>query len=66
MSGGKYDHGRNIGKSDKSFAPVDGKVGPVDLKTTMFEHFQIPKEIQVVDQSGRPRYLLEEGGRVIL
>ena len=66
MSGGRYDHGRNIGKSDKSFAPVDGRVGPVDLKTTMFDHLQIPKEIQVVDQAGRPRYLLEEGGRVIL
>ena len=66
MSGGKYDHGRNIGKSDKSFAPVDGKVGPVDLKTTMFDHLQIPKEMQVIDQAGRPRYLLEEGGRVIL
>ena len=33
---------------------------------TVFDHFQIDTNIQKVDQSGRPRYLLEGDGRVFL
>jgi hypothetical protein len=66
MSGGKYDHGRVIGSADKAYYPKIDKVGPLDVAATLFDHFEIPKEIQRTDQGGRPRYLLEGDGKVIL
>jgi hypothetical protein len=66
MSGGRYDSGRVIGKADKSYSPKDNPVGPIDVAATMFDHFGIPKEIQKVDNGGRPRYLLEGEASVIL
>jgi len=66
MSGGDYEHGRVIGSSDKSYYPTSEKVGPLDVSATLFNHFGIPTDMQRVDQSGRPRYLLEGEARVIL
>lgn len=66
MSGGKYDHGRVIGKSDKSYTPKEKPFGPIDVAATMFDHFGISKGIQKVDNGGRPRYLLEGEAKVIL
>ena len=66
LSGGSYDHGRVIGRSDKAYYPTESKVGPIDVAATLFDHFQIDTNIQKVDQSGRPRYLLEGDGRVFL
>ena len=66
LSGGGYGHGRVIGKSDKAYYPTESKVTPIDLAATMFDHFGIPQGIQRVDQGGRPRYLLEGEGKVIL
>ncbi len=66
LSGGTYSHGRVIGKSDKAYQPTESEVGPIDLAATLFDHFGIPKDTQRIDQGGRPRYLLEGDGRVIL
>jgi uncharacterized protein (DUF1501 family) len=66
LSGGKYNHGRVIGSADKAYYPKVGKVGPLDVAATLFDHFGIPKEIQRTDNGGRPRYLLEGDGKVIL
>ena len=66
LSGGTYNHGRVIGKSDKAYYPTESKIGPIDLSATLFDHFGIDTAIQRVDQGGRPRYLLEGDGRVIL
>ena len=66
LSGGKYNHGRVIGKADKAYVPIGNKIGPIDVAATLFDHFGIPKEIQRTDQGGRPRYLLEGDGKVIL
>ena len=66
LSGGKYNHGRVIGSADKAYYPKAGKVGPLDVAATLFDHFGIPKEIQRTDNGGRPRYLLEGDGKVIL
>jgi hypothetical protein len=66
LSGGKYNHGRVIGKADKAYVPTGNKIGPIDVAATLFDHFGIPKEIQRTDQGGRPRYLLEGDGKVIL
>ena len=66
MSGGSYDSGRVIGKADKSYTPSENPYGPIDVAATMFDHFGISKSIQRVDNSGRPRYLLEGEAKVIL
>ena len=66
LSGGGYDHGRVIGRADKSYVPTENKIGPIDVAATMFDHFGIDPKMQRVDQAGRPRYLLEGEGKVIL
>lgn len=66
MSGGKYNHGRVIGSADQAYYPKSDKMGPLDVAATLFDHFGIPKETQRIDQGGRPRYLLEGDGKVIL
>lgn len=66
LSGGDYEHGRVIGKADKGYYPTDQKIGPIDLAMTLFDHFNIDPKIQRIDQGGRPRYLLDGEGKVIL
>jgi uncharacterized protein (DUF1501 family) len=66
LSGGSYDHGRVIGKADKAYVPTENKVGPIDVAATLFDHFGIDKQTQRTDQGGRPRYLLEGDGRIII
>ena len=66
MAGGEYQSGRTIGTSDRSYSPLDNPVGPLDLQATLFDHFGIDKNIQRVDNGGRPRYLLEGEAKVIL
>jgi hypothetical protein len=66
LSGGNYSHGRVIGKSDKAYYPTESKVTPIDLAATLFDHLGIDPEIQKVDKSGRPRYLLDGEGKPIL
>ena len=66
MAGGEYQSGRTIGTADRSYSPLENPVGPIDLQATLFDHFGIPANIQKVDNGGRPRYLLEGEGKVIL
>ena len=66
MAGGAYPSGRVIGQSDKAYEPTNNPVGPIDLQATLFDHFGIDHAVQRVDNSGRPRYLLEGEGKVFL
>ena len=66
MAGGRYQSGRTIGASDRSYSPIENPVGPLDLQATLFDHFGIESNIQRTDMAGRPRYLLEGEGKVIL
>ena len=66
MHGGAYPSGRVIGQSDKAYEPTNNPVGPIDLQATLFDHFGIDHAVQRVDNSGRPRYLLEGEGKVFL
>ena len=66
LAGGEYNHGRVIGKADKSYYPVSDKFGPLDLSATIFDHFGIDPKVQKIDPAGRPRYLLDGEARVIL
>ena len=66
LAGGEYNHGGVIGKADRGYYPVSDKYGPLDLAANIFDHFGIDPQIQKIDQSGRPRYLLDGEAKVIL
>lgn len=61
ISCGDYAMGRTIGKNDKVYVPTSDIVKPQDLMYTIFDYMSIPKSVQKVDNTGRPRYLLEVG-----
>jgi hypothetical protein len=66
LAGGDYPLGRVIGSSDSKVTyPATDPYGPIDVAATLFDHFGIDKNIQRIDNAGRPRYLLE-GGKSIL
>jgi hypothetical protein len=66
MAGGDYASGRTIGKSDRSYTPIENPIKPIDIAATLFNHFMIPSDIQRIDNGGRPRYLLEGEAKIIL
>ena len=66
LSGGNYQTGRVIGKADKSYSPTESPVTPIDLAALLFDHYEIDKGTQRIDNGGRPRYLLEGEGKVFL
>lgn len=66
LSGGNYEHGRIIGQhDDRAMRPESKPITPQDLLATILNHFQVDPHIQRVDNSGRPRYLID-GGTCIL
>jgi len=64
LSGGDYGSGRTVGEMDKyGYVPEGTLYGPMDLQRTIFEHMQIPLDLQRIDNQGRPRYLFDDGGQ---
>ena len=66
MAGGNYESGRAIGKSDRSYTPIENPIKPIDVAATLFNHFMIPNDVQRTDMGGRPRFLLEGEAKIIL
>ena len=66
IAGGDYQHGKTVGTADKSYVPTSDPFGPIDLARTLFDHFDIDPRDQRVDSAGRPRYLLDGEGRILL
>ncbi len=65
LSGGGLKMGQVIGESDaKATRPASEAIGPQDLMATIFDVLGIDRELQFVNQSGRPVYMIE-GGRPI-
>lgn len=63
IAGGKYNHGRAIGKVDNKGALVtDSPYKPLDLLHTIMDYYEIPKNTQKTDLNGRPMYLLDGSG----
>jgi uncharacterized protein (DUF1501 family) len=66
FAGGGYGHGRVIGKTDKNASTVtDSPFGPKDLGRTLLNHFGVEQKT-IVDHSGRPRFMVEDGAKNIL
>ena len=67
LSGGGYEMGRVIGKSDKNAEEgVEGLCGPEDLSWTVLDHLGIDKKLRMTANDGRPHYLVKEGSKNIL
>lgn len=66
IAGGGLRHGRVIGSTERDGGHIkDHPVTPADLAATVLAHFGIPADATYVDGSGRPRFLVENGGRPI-
>lgn len=66
LAGGNYNHGRIIGThDDRAMEVTSKKHDPFDLCATIFDHFGFKKDEKRVDNSGRPRYLLEKGDCIL-
>jgi uncharacterized protein (DUF1501 family) len=66
MAGGGFRHGQVIGATERDAGQIKERpVTPSDLAATIFHHFGIPTDYQYIDYRGRPRYVVEEGGKPI-
>jgi hypothetical protein len=66
MAGGGFRHGQVIGATERDAGQIKERpITPSDLAATIFHHFGIPTDYQYIDYRGRPRYVVEEGGKPI-
>lgn len=66
MAGGGLPVGQIIGSSDsKGAVPKDRPYRPEDVLHTMYQHLGIDPSMTFVDNSGRPRYVLERRNPII-
>ncbi len=62
LSGGGLQMGGVVGESSRKIeVPASAPVTPQDLMATVFHVLGIPPDIQFLDQSGRPVYMLDRG-----
>lgn len=63
LSGGKYNHGRTIGQTDRyGYKPEGLAYTPKDLQKTLFDHLGIDTHSSATDNFGRPRPLHDTQG----
>lgn len=66
LAGGGLRHGQVIGSSEADGGRIkDRPVTPGDLAATIYRHMGVPLDTTYLDPRGRPRYIVEEGGRPI-
>jgi hypothetical protein len=66
LAGGGLKMGQIVGESSaKAEFPKSAPIYPKDLMATIFHVLGIDATLQLLDQSGRPQYLLPEGARPI-
>ncbi len=66
LAGGGMRHGQVIGASEADGGHIkDRPVTPGDLAATIYKHMGVPIDSQYVDGTGRPRYIVENGGMPI-
>ncbi len=63
LAGGGLRHGQVIGASDIDGGEIkDRPVTPADLAATVYRHMGVPLDTTYSNTSGRPLYIVEEGG----
>ena len=64
LAGGGLQHGQVIGATDAQGGEIDQRpVSPGDLAATIYQHMGVPLDTTYLDHSGRPIYLVEDGGK---
>ena len=62
LAGGGLKMGQTVGESDdKVYRPKTNPVSPQDLMATVFHVLGIDQKLQLINQGGRPVYMVEEG-----
>jgi len=66
LAGGGFRHGQVIGSSSRDGGEIHERpVTPGDIAATLFHHFDVPQDVTYLDNRGRPRYVLDQGGTPI-
>jgi hypothetical protein len=66
LAGGGMRHGQVIGSSEKDGGHIATRgVTPGDLAATIYQHMGVPLDTMYEDGTGRPRPVVENGGKVI-
>lgn len=66
LAGGGMRHGQVIGSSSRDGGEIHERpVTPGDLAATLFRYFDLPQDVSYLDNRGRPRYVLDQGGTPI-
>jgi len=66
LAGGGFRHGQVIGATEPDGGQIAARpVTPGDLAATIYHHMQVPLDATYLDPRGRPRNIVENGGRPI-
>ncbi len=66
LAGGGLRHGQVIGATERDGGAIKERpVTPGDLAATLFRYFDVPADVQYLDNRGRPRFVLDNGGEPI-
>ena len=66
LAGGGLSHGQVIGKSTRDGGGIDVRpVTPGDLAATLYQHMGVPLDATYEDRAGRPRFIVENGGKPV-
>jgi hypothetical protein len=66
LAGGGFCHGQVIGASSKDGGEIkDRPVTPGDIAATIYHHMGVPLDATYQDPTGRPRFIVENGGKPI-
>jgi len=64
LAGGGLHQGQVIGSSERDGGHIQSHpVTPGDLAATIYRHMGVPLDMTYLDSRGRPRPILEAGGR---
>jgi len=66
LAGGGLRAGQVIGKSTPDGGAIaDRPVSPGDLAATLYRYMGVPLDATYTDRAGRPRYIVEDGGKPV-
>lgn len=67
IAGSKYSQGNIIGTATKNSDEFKDKpFYPIDLLYTIFQHMEMPSNLQYQDFAGRPKYMLSQDAKLII
>lgn len=66
LAGGGLRHGQVIGSTEHDGGAIQHRpVTPGDLAATLLRYFDVPTDVQYVDNQGRPRFVVDHSGAPI-